>query len=73
MKYFGKGNESRILGKHETSTWDDFTWGVSDRGSSIRIPRLVNLEGKGYFEDRRPSANLNPYLVFTRFYLSLFE
>ena len=40
-----------------------FSWGVADRGASIRIPSDVAKHGKGYFEDRRPSANMDPYLV----------
>ena len=30
---------------------------------SIRIPLNVAKEGCGYLEDRRPAANLDPYLV----------
>ncbi|MCA1732572.1 MAG: glutamine synthetase, partial [Acidobacteria bacterium] len=40
-----------------------FRWGVSDRGASIRIPMLTARNGKGYFEDRRPAANMDPYEV----------
>ena len=38
-----------------------FKYGVSDRGASIRIPWHVNKDGKGYLEDRRPCANVDPY------------
>ena len=37
--------------------------GVADRGASIRIPLPVQLKGYGYLEDRRPSANVDPYTV----------
>lgn len=37
--------------------------GVANRGASVRIPRGVADEGKGYFEDRRPSSNCDPYSV----------
>ena len=37
--------------------------GVADRGSSIRIPLPVQLKGYGYLEDRRPAANVDPYVV----------
>jgi glutamine synthetase len=30
---------------------------------SYRIPRSVDLEGKGYLEDRRPASNIDPYRV----------
>ena len=39
------------------------SWGVSDRGASIRIPWQVEKDGKGYAEDRRPNANMDPYTV----------
>ena len=33
---------------------------MSDRGASIRIPLQVSKDGKGYLEDRRPNANMDP-------------
>lgn len=63
MKVYGNGNERRLTGAHETAPIDKFSWGVADRGASVRIPRQVYLEQKGYFEDRRPAANCDPYLV----------
>jgi len=60
---YGKGNERRLTGAHETAPITKFSYGVADRGSSIRIPRQAKLENKGYFEDRRPAANMDPYLV----------
>jgi len=62
----GKDNERRLTGKHETSSINDFSAGVANRGCSIRIPRGVADEGKGYFEDRRPSSNCDPYSVVER-------
>ncbi|XP_055526469.1 glutamine synthetase 2 cytoplasmic isoform X2 [Wyeomyia smithii] len=59
----GKDNERRLTGKHETSSIHDFNAGVANRGASVRIPRGVADEGKGYFEDRRPSSNCDPYVV----------
>jgi glutamine synthetase len=59
----GKDNERRLTGKHETSSIDKFSYGVANRGSSIRIPRQCYEEGKGYLEDRRPSSNCDPYDV----------
>jgi len=59
----GKDNERRLTGLHETSSIHDFSSGVANRGCSIRIPRNVEEDGKGYFEDRRPSSNCDPYQV----------
>lgn len=59
----GKDNERRLTGKHETSSIHDFSAGVANRGASIRIPRGVAEEKKGYLEDRRPSSNCDPYSV----------
>merc|ERR1711957_321589 len=36
---------------------------VLPTGGSIRIGRDTDSEGKGYFEDRRPSSNCDPYTV----------
>ena len=59
----GKDNERRLTGLHETSSIHDFSAGVANRGSSIRIPRDVAEQGYGYLEDRRPSSNCDPYSV----------
>jgi glutamine synthetase len=60
---YGEDNELRLTGKHETASIDQFSFGVANRGASIRIGRDTEAEGKGYFEDRRPSSNADPYLV----------
>lgn len=59
----GKDNERRLVGRLETSSIDKFSWGVANRGVSVRIPRGVATAGKGYLEDRRPSSNCDPYAV----------
>uniref|UniRef100_A0A0A9WUK9 Glutamine synthetase n=1 Tax=Lygus hesperus TaxID=30085 RepID=A0A0A9WUK9_LYGHE len=59
----GKDNERRLTGAHETSSIHDFSAGVANRGSSIRIPRQVAEDKKGYLEDRRPASNCDPYSV----------
>ena len=62
---YGVGNERRLTGKHETSSIEEFSYGVSDRSASIRIPPVtVKNDGAGYLEDRRPSANMDPYLAY---------
>ncbi|MDG2266183.1 MAG: glutamine synthetase GlnII [Candidatus Marinimicrobia bacterium] len=60
---YGAHNEERLTGLHETCSIKDFRYGVSDRGASIRIPMATANDGKGYLEDRRPSANMDPYEV----------
>ena len=65
MKVCGVGLERRMTGDCETSEYKKFTWGVGDRGASVRIPLQVATEKKGYFEDRRPCANIDPYLVLS--------
>ena len=59
----GENNEQRLIGHHETSSMDTFSWGIGTRHTSIRIPNSVVKEGKGYFEDRRCAANMEPYSV----------
>ena len=60
---YGFGIEERLTGMHETASYKQFSYGVSDRGASVRIPWQVKVEGKGYIEDRRPNANMDPYTV----------
>ena len=60
---YGHGIEDRLTGHHETAHFSQFRYGVSDRGASIRIPWQVAQDGKGYIEDRRPNANIDPYVV----------
>ncbi|HUP75565.1 MAG TPA: glutamine synthetase GlnII [Acidimicrobiales bacterium] len=60
---YGVGTEDRLTGHHETAHWTEFKYGVSDRGASIRIPWQVAKDKKGYVEDRRPNANMDPYVV----------
>lgn len=66
VKVYGHNLGERLTGLHETCDIHTFKHGVADRGSSIRIPQNVNAAGYGYFEDRRPGANTDPYLVAAR-------
>ena len=68
MKVYGDNNEGRMTGEHETASYDKFSWGVADRGASVRVGNDVNQNGCGYFEDRRPGANADPYLVTAMIY-----
>ncbi|KAL4577948.1 hypothetical protein LXL04_014063 [Taraxacum kok-saghyz] len=60
---YGEGNEDRLTGNHETADINTFSWGVATRGASIRVGRETAKERKGYFEDRRPGSNMDPYVV----------
>ena len=63
IEVYGADNHKRLTGKHETARIDEFRYGVSDRGASIRIPMFTAHNGAGYLEDRRPAANMDPYQV----------
>lgn len=60
---YGEGNEDRLTGLHETASYKVFKAGVADRGASIRIGSDTAEKGYGYFEDRRPAGNCDPYVV----------
>ncbi|MCU7726013.1 glutamine synthetase beta-grasp domain-containing protein [Actinoplanes sp. KI2] len=60
---YGADIEHRLTGMHETAPWSEYSYGVSDRGASVRIPWQVEKDGKGYIEDRRPNANCDPYVT----------
>ena len=65
MRVYGKDNELRLTGKHETSSFNKFTSGQADRTASIRIGSRTAKAGCGYFEDRRPASNADEYLVIS--------
>ena len=66
---YGSDNDKRLTGLHETQKITEFSYGVSDRGASIRIPiYTVEHDWNGYLEDRRPASNADPYKII---YLSL--
>ena len=71
IENYGSDNHLRLTGKFETQSIDKFSWGVSDRGASIRVPKSVGETWKGYLEDRRPSSNANPYKVISVIYDAL--
>lgn len=66
IEVYGIDNHMRMTGKHETSNINKFTYGFSTRDTSIRIPAQTKIDGMGYFEDRRPASNCDPYLVSNR-------
>ncbi|MET9022634.1 glutamine synthetase [Actinopolymorpha sp. NPDC004070] len=63
IQQYGAGIEARLTGAHETAPWNEYNYGVSDRGASVRIPWQVEVDKQGYIEDRRPNANADPYVV----------
>ena len=59
--------DQRLTGDHETQSINEFSYGVSDRGASIRIPIMTVENGwKGWLEDRRPASNGDPYKIAGR-------
>ena len=67
ISVYGADNDQRLTGLHETASIHDFSYGVSDRGASIRIPLVAVQKGwKGYLEDRRPNSAADPYKVAAR-------
>ena len=72
IAHYGSDNEQRLTGLHETQSIDKFSYDVSDRGASIRIPVGTVRNGwKGYLEDRRPASNADPYRVTSRILATL--
>ena len=71
IKAYGSNNHLRLTGEYETQSIDKFTWGVSDRGASIRVPKETAKEWKGYLEDRRPGSNADPYKIISEIVTSL--
>jgi glutamine synthetase len=63
IENYGADIDERLTGLHETCSYREFRYGVSDRGASVRIPWMVERDQKGYLEDRRPNANMDPYMV----------
>jgi glutamine synthetase len=65
---YGPDNHMRLTGLHETQSIDKFSWGIADRGASIRVPHsfVENDAYKGYLEDRRPNSQGDPYKIVSR-------
>jgi glutamine synthetase len=68
MKVYGAENDKRMTGLHETSSYKKFTHGKANRGCSVRIGNKTVEERRGYFEDRRPASNCDPYLVTSKIF-----
>ncbi|KAG7487160.1 glutamine synthetase-like [Solea senegalensis] len=59
----GADNKRRLTGQKTTSEFNKFSSAVGRRDVSVRIPGHVFRKGCGYFEDRRPAANCDPFSV----------
>ena len=66
IEIYGEDNDQRLTGLHETSSMSKFSYGVAHRGCSVRIPCETVRNKCGYFEDRRPASNMDPYLVCSK-------
>ena len=73
IKFYGGDNNQRMTGAHETSKLSEFTHGIGTRHTSLRIGNDVARDGKGYFEDRRPASNIDPYLATARLFTSAMQ
>ena len=74
LDQYGAHNEMRLTGKHETASMEKFSYGVANRGASVRIPIFSVQQGwKGYLEDRRPASNADPYRVAARIVQTVHE
>ena len=71
---YGPDNDQRLTGTHETQSIDKFSYGIADRGASIRVPHaFANNDYKGYLEDRRPNSQGDPYKIASRIAKTVFE
>lgn len=70
---YGLFNDERLTGENETSEITEFSFGLSTRDTSIRVPAITSINGRGYFEDRRPSSNCDPYLVSSIMLETIFQ
>ena len=71
---YGPDNHLRLTGKHETASIDEFSWGIANRGASIRVPHsFANNNYKGYLEDRRPNSAGDPYQIASQILKTIAE
>jgi glutamine synthetase len=71
MKVYGKDNDKRMSGLYETAKYDKFSFDLTrpvDRGASVRVGYDTITNKCGYFEDRRPASNMDPYLVTSKIF-----
>jgi glutamine synthetase len=75
ISVYGPDNDKRLTGKHETAPWNKFSYGVADRGASIRVPHsfVKNDAYRGYLEDRRPNSQGDPYAIASQILKTISE
>jgi len=66
MERLAKTHSNGFISKNFVN--EHFSVGVGTINTSIRIPKQTFADKCGYFEDRRPTANMDPYLVTTTIY-----
>lgn len=67
IEVYGPDNHLRLTGLHETAPIDEFRYGLSDRGASVRMPvNFIRNGYRGYLEDRRPNSEADPYQIVSR-------
>ena len=57
---YGAGIEFRLTGEHETERYDQYSYGVSDRGASVRIPWQVARGRQGLHRGPPPQRQRRP-------------
>jgi len=72
---YGPDNHLRLTGLHETQSIDKFTYGLADRGASVRVPHgfVKGDKYQGYLEDRRPNSQGDPYQIASRILKTISE
>lgn len=68
MAVYGVDNDKRMTGHHETASYGVFSDGIANRGASVRRGHETINNQKGYFEDRRPASNCDPYLATAKIF-----
>ena len=68
MDFYGEYNNLRLNGLNNTSDYNTFSWSIGGRCASLRVGNDVYENQKGYFEDRRPASNIDPYLATSKLY-----
>ena len=66
IEVYGAYNDQRLTGEHETQSITEFSYGISDRGASIRIPIMtLKKVGKDGWKTE-PASNGDPYKIAAR-------
>jgi len=63
LAVYGMSNISRTTSAYENGPLSKFSYGIANVRASVNIPRKAKQMNAGYFEDRRPSSNMDPYVV----------